>query len=400
MNAATLPSSGFDWLCAQAVRMGELTAAWAAIPSGSRDVVGLARMRAVLAETFGQLAPVEAVPLPGTDARALRLRQRPEAPRQVLLVGHYDTVFGPEHPFQAVLPPDPARPGILRGPGVADMKGGLVVLWHALAALERCPVETRAGLGWEVILNPDEELGSPFSGALLAEAAGGRHELGLVFEPALPDGSLASARKGSGNFLVTAHGRAAHAGRDFAHGRNAVAALAAFIVGADRLNGQRDGVTVNVGGVEGGGAVNVVPDHAVCRLNVRTAQPGDEAWAWERLRELAGTAAPEGVRLELSGAFTSPPKPADPRVDALLRALADGAAELGQPPLTWAPTGGTCDGNRLLAAGLPNVDNLGPRGGGLHADAEWIELASLPERAKLVAFFLWKLAAGRPDVLP
>ncbi len=352
-------------------------------------------MRAALAETFGQLAPVEEIALPGTDAPALRLRQRPEARRQVLLVGHYDTVFGPEHPFREVLPPDPARPGVLRGPGVADMKGGLVIMWHALAALEGSP--EAAGLGWEILLNPDEELGSPSSGARLAEAAG-RHRLGLVFEPALPDGGLASARKGSGNFTATAHGRAAHAGRDFSHGRNAVAALAGFIVGADRLNGRREGVTVNVGAVAGGGAVNVVPDRAECRLNVRTVRPGDEAWAVGELGKLV-RAAPEGVRLELTGAFSSPPKPADPRVDALLRALAAGAAELGQPPLTWGPTGGTCDGNRLLAAGLPNVDNLGPRGGGLHSEAEWIELASLPERAKLVAWFLWKTATDQVELL-
>lgn len=388
-----------DWLEAQGVRMGELTAEWAGIPSGSHDLAGLARMRMALAAAFGQLAPVEEIPLPGgTDARALRLRRRPEAPRQVLLLGHYDTVFGPEHPFRGVLPPDPARPGILRGPGVADMKGGLTVLWHALAALEGAAPETAAGLGWEVLLNPDEEIGSPHSGALLAEAAR-RHRLGLVFEPALPDGGLASARKGSGNFTVTAHGRAAHAGRDFAAGRNAVAALAAFIVGADRMNGRREGVTVNVAAVGGGGPVNVVPDRAECALNVRTVRPGDEAWAQDGLRELAAAAGP-GVRLELSGAFTSPPKPADPRVDALLHALAGCAADLGQPPLTWGPTGGTCDGNRLLAAGLPNVDNLGPRGGGLHSADEWIELRSLPERARLVAWFLAKLAAGRAEVFP
>ena len=388
-----------DWLDTQAVRMGELTAEWSNLPSGSRDAAGLTRMRGVLATTFGQLAPVEEIALSGTDARALRLRRRPEAPRQILLVGHYDTVFGPEHPFRRVLPSDPARPGILCGPGVADMKGGLVVLWHALAALEGAAPEAVAGLGWEVLLNPDEEIGSPHSGALLAEAAG-RHRLGLVFEPALPDGGLASARKGSGNFTVTAHGRAAHAGRDFAAGRNAVAALAAFIVGADRMNGKREGVTVNVAAVQGGGPVNVVPDRAECVLNVRTVRPGDEAWAQDGLRELAAAAAPAGVRLELAGAFTSPPKPADPRVDALLHALAGCAAELGQPPLTWGPTGGTCDGNRLLAAGLPNVDNLGPRGGGLHSDGEWIELASLPERARLVAWFLAGLAAGRPEVFP
>ena len=379
-----------DWLDARAERMGELTAEWANVPSGSHDAAGLARMCDRLADAFGQLASVEEIRLPGTDAVVLRLRRRPEAPRQVLLVGHYDTVFGPEHPFREVLPPDPLRPGVLRGPGVADMKGGLVVLWHALAALEGSP--DAAGLGWEVILNPDEELGSPFSGALLAEAAG-RHRLGLVFEPALPDGGLASARKGSGNFAVVAHGRAAHAGRDFDAGRNAVAALAAFIVGADRLNGRREGVTVNVAAVEGGGAVNVVPDRAFCRLNVRTVRPEDEAWALDALRALAAD-APAGTRLELTGGFTSPPKPADPRVDAILHALADGAVELGQAPLTWGPTGGTCDGNRLLAAGLPNVDNLGPRGGGLHSAEEWIELRSLPERAKLTALFLRKLATG------
>lgn len=176
--------------------------AWANINSGSRNLGGLAQMREVLAAAFAELPAVDvtAVPLAGTEAQALRVRCRPEAPRQVLLSGHYDTVYGPEHPFQRCELIDAPT---LRGPGVADMKGGLVVMLAALAAFERTPAAAR--LGWEALITPDEETGSGASAPLIAEAAR-RHRLALVFEPARGNGDLVQSRKGTGNFTVTCHG--------------------------------------------------------------------------------------------------------------------------------------------------------------------------------------------------
>ena len=151
-----------------------------------------------------------------------------------------------------------------RGPGVIDAKGGLVVLLTAIDAVERS--DLAGNLGWELFLNTDEEIGSPGSAAFFAEAAK-RNHLALLFEPAMPDGALVSERKGSGNFSLVVRGRAAHAGRDFSAGRNAIVAAADFAVAVHRLNGTIPEVTLNVARIDGGGPANVVPDLAVCRLN-------------------------------------------------------------------------------------------------------------------------------------
>lgn len=264
------------WIDAQLPMLRDAVLRLANRNSGSLNAAGV---RAVAEEMLAYFAPlgcthewIDVAPLRTTadDGRlcetplgpALRLRQRPEAPLQIFLGGHLDTVFAPEHPFQHARQEDEDT---LHGPGVADLKGGLMVMWAALAALERSP--WRAHIGWEVLLNPDEEVGSQGSDPLLREAAA-RHHFGLIFEPALPDGSLASARKGSGNFDVIVHGRAAHAGRNPEAGRNALCAAAGIIQAIDRLNGQREGVTFNPGYAHGGGALNVVPDLCVFKFNV------------------------------------------------------------------------------------------------------------------------------------
>ncbi len=215
-------------------------------------------MAAALRTEFSRLsgAPVETLKLNGTDAVALRLRVRPEAPVRILLGGHYDTVYGADHPFQRCTLLDAQT---LRGPGVADMKGGLVVMLAALQAFEAAPESHR--IGWEVLLGPDEEIGSSARAPRRGVAAA-RNHVGLVFEPARANGDLVSSRKGTGTFVVTCRGRAAHAGRDPAAGRNAILALAEFLPQADTLNRELPGVMLNVGNIRGGGAVNIVPDWA------------------------------------------------------------------------------------------------------------------------------------------
>jgi glutamate carboxypeptidase len=387
---------------AQDARLRGLVRAWASINSGSYNVTGLRRCTEAVVQEFRGLRgeerwldlPPQRVMNESGDlvehalGRAVRITKRAEARRRVLLAIHVDTVYGPDDPFREVTL---VEPNTLRGPGVVDAKGGLAVMLAALEALERSP--DAAGLGWTVLINPDEELGSPGSGHLF-DALAKEHDLGLLFEPALPDGSLAAARRGSGNFTTVVRGRSAHAGRDPHAGRNAIHALAEFIA---KLNGMNDvgaGITVNVGRVEGGGAVNVVPDRASCRFNVRVTSPGDREAVEERLKTLVERFnSREGYSLSLHGSFSAPPKPLDSATLRLLEHLADCGRELGID-LAWRDSGGTCDGNRLAAAGLPNVDSLGPRGGGLHSPGEFLLLDSLTERAKLAAMLLMKLAAG------
>src|SRR5699024_5731347 len=226
-----------DWLRAieqQATTMRERLVTLARINSGSDNVAGVNQVGECMAGYFSALgAEVDRRALTAATqvdddgevtsrplGDAFLFSRRPHAPLQVLLVGHLDTVFAVDHPFQKVREIAGNR---LNGPGVADLKGGLVVMHTALAALEASP--WRDHIGWQVILHPDEEIGSPGTAPLLAEAAQ-KADVGLIFEPAMPDGSLAGARKGSGNFALVFHGHAAHAGREHHLGRNALRALA------------------------------------------------------------------------------------------------------------------------------------------------------------------------------
>jgi glutamate carboxypeptidase len=191
------------------------------------------------------------------------------------------------------------------------------------------------------------------------------------------------------------HGKSAHAGRDFAQGRNAVVAISKLIVALHEINSQFEGVILNVGSVEGGGATNVVPDLATVRFNVRISVPEDESRLLTRLKELIAAAGEqEGFSAELTGQFHSPPKIPDAKARDLMD-LIQGCGESLNLPIHWKSSGGACDGNKLAAAGLANVDTLGPCGGNLHSPREFVLLDSLTQRAKLAALVLLKLAEGR-----
>lgn len=391
-----------DWIAAQLSLMREELIGLASINSGSFNPAGIDAVAARLAHWFSSLgaqtewigvAPHRSTVDDGRVVerplgRALRLRLRPDAPLKVFLGGHLDTVFGTDSPFKAVTECAHDR---LQGPGVADLKGGLMVLWAALSALEQSAHRER--IGWEVLFNPDEEVGSPGSAPLLLEAAR-RNHLGLVFEPALADGHLAAARKGSGNFEILVHGRAAHAGRDPAEGRNALVAAAQLLIAVHALDGQREGVTLNPGYVHGGGALNIVPALCLFKFNVRSQCKEDEGWLFDQLDALLARARQQdGFRFELRGGFTRPPKPFDARNQRLAALIADCGHALNLD-LLFKPTGGCCDGNNLHAAGLPNIDNLGVVGGEIHSEREWMRVSSLVERGQLSALLLLRLASG------
>lgn len=380
--------------------------ALARIGSGSEDPDGVARVADAVADLVAPHADLVETRSVGTaptlDAEgrvvqrelgpALVALRRPDAPVRVLVFGHLDTVFGPDHPFRRV-----ERAGeVLTGPGVADCKGGIVTAIAALAALERLP--GGADIGWELVCVPDEEIGSPGSKPLLLEAAA-RCRVGVGIEPALPSGAVARARKGSTTLHLVVTGRAAHVGRAHADGVSAVAAAARLVTALESLNGRRPGLTVNVGRLTGGGPLNVVPDRALVGVNVRAADPDDEAFFHARLDEILPLAAPATVTLVEGG--HRPPKLLDDDLRHLLDHLGAAAAELGVDVDT-VDTGGCCDGNDLAAAGLPNIDSLGVRGGGIHSEAEFACIDSIPERAGLIAGLLTRVAAdvtaghGRP----
>ena len=372
--------------------------AWSAVNSGSRNLAGLERMADLLADAFAGLPGVLRMERPETvetvDAagnpvkvehgRHLHLTVRPTAPLQMLFTGHMDTVFGPDHAFQETRW---LEDGVLNGPGVADMKGGIAVMLAALKSVEQSPLGDR--LGYEVVINSDEEVGSPASAALLTRSAQGKRAA-LTYEPAaLPDGTLAGARPGSGNFSIVVRGRSAHAGRNPDDGRNALLAAADLALRFDRL--KREGLTVNPSRIDGGSPSNVVPDLAILRVNLRPRTPEIQAEASQEIDALLAVVATEhDVKIEISGGFGRPPKPLTPDAEGLFSLVKRAGSDLGQS-IAWQPSGGVCDGNNIAACGVPVVDTMGVRGGKIHSMEEFLIVDSLSERAALSALTILRL---------
>ncbi|MFN3192403.1 MAG: hydrolase [Aureliella sp.] len=319
----------------------------------------------------------------------LRWDLRPQAARRVLLVIHYDTVFGINHEFQSCQMLDDDRMG---GPGVADAKGGIVVIRNSVRALEQFHLADEIGL--TVVLNPDEEVGSLSSAGYLQEIASD-FDFGLLFEPALPTGELVGQRKGSGNFEIVVNGRAAHAGRHFEDGRNAVALLSRIFVALDDLNLEMDRCTVNVGECHGGVAVNVVPPVAVGRFNIRVEDDQTAQEVVNRVDSIIRSAnEADGFEVQLFGGMTSPPKTLTPAMEELMGAIGNVTEAVQGNRVQWRSTGGVCDGNKLAAAGLPNIDTMGPVGDGLHSSGEWVQVSSLAEKAAVVVELIARYASG------
>jgi glutamate carboxypeptidase len=296
-----------------------------------------------------------------------------------------DTVYGPQHPFQKCVMQDDGR---LNGPGVADAKGGLVVMLYALQVLEQSAAASK--IGWEVIINPDEEFGSPASNNFLRKRAR-EADWGMLFEPTLPDGTLVSWRKGVGNFVFVVHGVSAHSGRAFENGRNAIVTLCRLLNSIHELNIDPE-VTYNVGRVEGGGPLNMVPNLAIGRVNVRVKTVAQEKVVLENFERIkAGVESQDGISVDMHGSFTSPPKELDIRSQQLQSRIERCGNELGLE-IKWRGTGGASDGNKFSAAGLPNIDTFGPRGGDIHSSDEYLIVESLAERAKLAALVLLDIA--------
>jgi len=375
---------------------------WSAINSGSRNLDGLKLLAGVLADDFSTLpgelklldpAPVETVTAAGErqalqHGQNLHLSVRPDAPVQLLFTGHMDTVYGPVHPFQQT---QWLENGVLNGPGAADMKGGLAVMLAALKAVEASGAA--ANVGYEVVINSDEEVGSLGSAQLIAEAAKGK-AAALTYEPSvLPDGTFAGARPGSGNFSFLVRGRSAHAGRNPEDGRNAI--VAASELALRLAMSKTPGLTINPAKIDGGGPNNVVPDLAVLRVNMRPRTSDDQEIAGRLIAKAVDqTAREHEVYIEVHGGFARPPKPMTPEADRLFGLVKQAGEDLGQT-IGWQATGGVCDGNNIAALGVPVVDTMGVRGGRIHSAEEFLITDSLGERAALSALTMLRLAEGR-----
>ncbi len=298
-----------------------------------------------------------------------------DGPNGLLLLTHMDTVFPigtlekmPFHTFEEKT----------FGPGVSDMKGGIVVGLTAIAALlESVPNLPRS---ITILFTSDEETGSACSRALIEKLAKGS-DLVLVLEPAMLDGSVKTWRKGVGEFRVCIRGRAAHAGADHEKGRNAIEEMAHQVIAIQALTDYASGTTLNVGVIHGGIASNVIPDEAVAEIDLRVMQPGEA----ERIMTALYSLKPflDGTSIEVTGSLNRPPMPFDNTMQFTYEKARALAATLGID-LKAGGTGGASDANFISPLGIPVLDGLGPAGGEYHSEREYIITASLPERARLL----------------
>lgn len=298
--------------------------------------------------------------------------------KPILLLGHYDTVW--DLGTLATMPCRETK-GRLSGPGVFDMKAGIAIAIHAVSALRELNASPSRPI--TVLLNPDEEIGSPASRKITEQLAK-KSAAVLVLEPAQGlDGRVKTARKGVGDFTVKVTGVAAHAGLDFEKGQNAVFELSHQITKASAFTDLSRGLTVSVGEVQGGSpATNVVPAHAEAKFDVRIAQLRDGAYIEKKFRSLRPVN--RKCAIEVMGGINRPPLERTPQVAALYELAREIYADLGCH-LGEAAVGGGSDGNFTGALGIPTLDGLGAVGEGAHASNESIVISELPKRVALIA---------------
>ncbi|MGO8732407.1 MAG: M20 family metallopeptidase [Terriglobia bacterium] len=350
------------------------------IESPSSSKPGVDRLARFLAEEFRRCKgkvrlvrhPVAGLAVSG-QFWASKLNQKP-----ILLLGHLDTVWEigtlAQMPFRV-------RGGRAFGPGVLDMKSGIVIGLWAIRALQALRISPTGPIHF--FLNSDEEVSSvAFRKELLAEARGARAV--LVLEPAAAGGALKTARKGVGEFKITVHGRSAHAGVNPAAGVNAILELIRQLLTVQAMARPRQGLTLNVGRIEGGTRSNVVPERAKAWIDVRIPRLLDRAVIEKKICGLKPH-DPE-TQLEIEGGISRPPMEREMAVALFRKARALGRAM--SMDLTEASTGGGSDGNFTAALGVPTLDGLGAVGDGAHARHEHILIPELPRRTALLAGLL------------
>ncbi len=298
--------------------------------------------------------------------------------KSVLLLGHLDTVYP-----MGTLATMPCRvaDGRLFGPGAFDMKSGIALMLHAIEALRSWHHDTLPR-PVNILLVSDEEVGSETS-RRITENLAKKSAAVLVLEPSHgPSGAVKTARKGIGEYTLKVTGKAAHSGLDFEKGQSAILELARQIIAISKLTDMKRGLTLNVGTVQGGTRVNVIPAEASAVLDVRVARKQDAAGIDRRLRSLKPFN--RKCKLEIAGGMNRPPMERTPTVAALFKKASEIAKQLGWK-LEEAAVGGGSDGNFTAALGTPTLDGLGGVGEGAHATHESILISELPRRAALLA---------------
>ncbi len=349
-------------------------------PSDNKPAVD--RLAETVADKFSQLGGEVHVHKANDFGNHLQVNFGGRSAKPVLLLGHYDTVY-PLGTLAAM--PCAVAGDKLTGPGVLDMKSGIALMLHAIAALQDWHGrEKDAALPRPVtvLLVSDEEVGSDSSRAI-TESLAKKSAAVLVLEPSYGrEGAVKTARKGVGEYLVKVTGKASHAGLDFEKGVNAIRELARQIERISAFTDLKKGLTVNVGIVSGGSRTNVVPAEAAAQVDVRIARMKDAAGIDKKMRSLRPFN--RKCKMEVTGGINRPPMERTAGVAALYAQAAAIARDLGWK-LGEAAVGGGSDGNFTAGLGIPTLDGLGGVGEGAHASHEHILISELPRRAALIA---------------
>jgi glutamate carboxypeptidase len=346
---------------------------WVEIESPTSDKPSVDRFGKVVSDRFKQLGMK--IEWKEAQNRGNHLIARwGSSEQQLLLIGHLDTVWelGTLQRFPWSVDGD-----IGRGPGIFDMKAGVIITLYALQLIKE---QERNRYPITVLLDSDEEEGSESSRTLIEDEAR-TARAAFVLEPSGPDHGIKTKRRGVGRFTITAHGRAAHAGVEPEKGINAIEEISYQIIEIQGWNQQRSGISINADLIQGGTRTNVIPETAEIIVAVRCDSIEDVQWLEEKFRGL--TAKKPGARLRIDGGIERPPLERNEKVLGLY----EQAKQIGDAmnyPLTEFWTGGGSDGNLTAALGVPTLDGMGAEGGGAHALSEHIFISSLPKRTALL----------------
>lgn len=359
------------------------------IDSGSHYPKGLAQVASFFCEKFSRLGwQVNVHSFGLSTGPCLEIVNKESQHYDVLIMGHMDTVFqigtASERPF--TIKEDKAF-----GPGVIDMKAGLLSIYYVLQSFYKEGNLNQASIC--IALNSDEEISSKFSRPWLEELSK-KSNYALVFEPARADGNLVKKRKGIGRYTIEFKGLAAHAGVDPEKGCSAIQELAHWVLALHGKTNYQTGTTVNVGVVSGGSNVNVVADQAKAEVDVRICDLLEAETIESLMDDMASCPKTSGVTAKVSGGVTRPPMNPTEKTLQLCETVEKIGMELGIP-IGWTFTGGGSDGCFSASLGVPTIDGLGPIGGGAHGVGEYLEIKSIEPRFHLMRQLIQHLTESR-----
>ena len=354
------------------------------IDSGSYDKQGVDQIGEILMECYEEMGfHVKIIPQK-EYGNHLVIEHRDSKKPSIVILAHMDTVFPrgtvKERPFKIV-------GNRAYGPGVIDMKSSHATVLFAIKALMNEREEAYKHI--KIVLNSEEEIGSPTSKFLIEKEAQNTN-YALVMEPARKDGSLVSARRGKGNYTLIVEGKAAHSGIEPEKGRSAIEELAHKIIQLYELSDHEKGISVNVGLIEGGSSANTVSDHAEAQIDVRMKEMEQVELIEEKLEKICSTTEVAGTKILLEGEMNRPPMEKNKKTRALLRLIQAAGDEIGIE-IEDTATGGGSDASFTSSLGIATIDGLGPIGGNAHSDKEYLEIPSLVERTHLLATIMKRL---------